>query len=462
MINENAPFLLIFLDRLNSHHSQCFDCHRPAVAQWLPALWDWSIVVKSGKWMICSVSDTSKLNLLISVQLSPGELKEAMELHPPRLMICSVEFLASEEVLFMRTWSVFIFSEAVLIWRAGSKLVAGLSACTARQKANCCNWRGSSEKYLFLFKTLFVMLKFYAPAGSWPRGWVVRISGTLWHLHLAMVDSCNQSSVQKFLMSLWNTLISNFKQVSPSVSLHEWVVLAQNLRYYTFKCLLTPCWSTQQILTRLSWFSYTRHWPASDPGVLQGSFQAECVPAGAECRQDIDKVSKSYLIIRSNSFVTCPTNFSNFDRTCGFLYLFALSGKKIQVFCRSTDLVWRVGVYLKSIGNWILKFSDVRGLAEGTSWRKWVLFHQSEKVGWQQHTSTEEKDDGRLQIWVRLHTKIIRWTIWNMYQICDYLKYVSDMSRCCFVQRLPQWEFTVLTSVLVYHSVGKMCLSFYI
>ena len=354
------------------------------------------------------------------------------------------------------------FSEAVLIWCAGSKLVAGLSACTARQKANCCNWRGSSEKYLFLFKTLFVMLKFYAPAGSWPRGWVVRISGTLWHLHLAMVDSCNQSSVQKFLMSLWNTLISNFKQVSPSVSLHEWVVLAQNLRYYTFKCLLTPCWSTQQILTRLSWFSYTRHWPASDPGVLQGSFQAECVPAGAECRQDIDKVSKSYLIIRSNSFVTCPTNFSNFDRTCGFLYLFALSGKKIQVFCRSTDLVWRVGVYLKSIGNWILKFSDVRGLAEGTSWRKWVLFHQSEKVGWQQHTSTEEKDDGRLQIWVRLHTKIIRWTIWNMYQICDYLKYVSDMSRCCFVQRLPQWEFTVLTSVLVYHSVGKMCLSFYI
>ena len=53
--------------------------------------------------MICSVSDTSKLNWLISVQLSPGELKEAMELHPPRLMICSVEFLASEEVLFMRT-----------------------------------------------------------------------------------------------------------------------------------------------------------------------------------------------------------------------------------------------------------------------------------------------------------------------------------------------------------------------
>ena len=141
----------IFLDRFNSHCSQCLDCHCPAVDQWLPALWDWSIVVKSGKWMICSVSDTSKLNLLISVQLSPGELKEAMELHPPRLMICSVEFLASEEVLFIRTWTVFIFFKAILIWHAGSKRVAGLSACTPRQKANCCDRRGSSEN-LFYFE----------------------------------------------------------------------------------------------------------------------------------------------------------------------------------------------------------------------------------------------------------------------------------------------------------------------
>ena len=76
--------------------------------------------------MIFSVSDTSKLNLLISVQLSPGELKEAMEIHPPRLMICSVEFLASEEVLF-------IIFEAVCIY------FAGLSPCTSGKKANCCN-----------------------------------------------------------------------------------------------------------------------------------------------------------------------------------------------------------------------------------------------------------------------------------------------------------------------------------
>merc|ERR1712192_80393 len=38
---------------------------------------------------------------------------------------------------------------------------------------------------------------------------------------------------------------------------------------------------------------------------------------------------------------------SNFDQTCGFLVVFALSGQKIQVFCRSTDLVWRVEGWLK-------------------------------------------------------------------------------------------------------------------
>ena len=50
-----------------------------------------------------------------------------MENHPPRLMICFVEFLASEEVLF-------IIFEAVCIHFAGAQCTAGLSPCTSGKK----------------------------------------------------------------------------------------------------------------------------------------------------------------------------------------------------------------------------------------------------------------------------------------------------------------------------------------
>ena len=35
------------------------------------------------------------------MQLSPGEFEEVMETRPPKLLICSVEFVASEEVLLL-------------------------------------------------------------------------------------------------------------------------------------------------------------------------------------------------------------------------------------------------------------------------------------------------------------------------------------------------------------------------
>ena len=68
--------------------------------------------------------------------------------------------------------------------------------------------------------------------------------------------------------------------------------------------------------------------------------------------RSVDRIATRFqstciLIIHSNSLDSSPTNFSNYDRTCGFLYLFALSGQKMQVFCRSTDLVWRVGGFQK-------------------------------------------------------------------------------------------------------------------
>lgn len=72
---------------------------------------------QASKWFI---HNHTIWNLVISMQLSPGQFKEAMEHHPPRLMICSVEFLASEEVLF-------IFFQAVSIQHAGAQCNAGSS-----------------------------------------------------------------------------------------------------------------------------------------------------------------------------------------------------------------------------------------------------------------------------------------------------------------------------------------------
>ena len=48
-----------------------------------------------------SINERSIFILAVSAQLLPGEFEEVMETRPPRLMICSVEFLASEEVLFV-------------------------------------------------------------------------------------------------------------------------------------------------------------------------------------------------------------------------------------------------------------------------------------------------------------------------------------------------------------------------
>ena len=82
---------------------------------------------------------TTSVNELF-MQVSPGQFKEAMENHPPRLMICSVEFLASEEVLF-------IIFEAVCIHFAGAQCTAGLSPCTSGKKTNCCNRWSPSENW---------------------------------------------------------------------------------------------------------------------------------------------------------------------------------------------------------------------------------------------------------------------------------------------------------------------------
>ena len=48
-----------------------------------------------------SINERSIFILAVSAQLLPGEFEEVMETRPPRLMICSVEFLASEEVLLV-------------------------------------------------------------------------------------------------------------------------------------------------------------------------------------------------------------------------------------------------------------------------------------------------------------------------------------------------------------------------
>ena len=48
-----------------------------------------------------SINERSIFILSVSAQLLPGEFEEVMETRPPRLMICSVEFLASEEVLLV-------------------------------------------------------------------------------------------------------------------------------------------------------------------------------------------------------------------------------------------------------------------------------------------------------------------------------------------------------------------------
>ena len=40
----------------------------------------------------------SEIFIFVFLQLSAGEFKEAMETRAPRLMICSVEFVANEEV----------------------------------------------------------------------------------------------------------------------------------------------------------------------------------------------------------------------------------------------------------------------------------------------------------------------------------------------------------------------------
>ena len=50
-----------------------------------------------------------KFSYLFFLQLSAGEFKEAMETRAPRLMICSVEFVANEEVLsFSNCGTLFI------------------------------------------------------------------------------------------------------------------------------------------------------------------------------------------------------------------------------------------------------------------------------------------------------------------------------------------------------------------
>ena len=48
-----------------------------------------------------SINERSIFILAVSAQLLSGEFEEVMETRPPRLMICSVEFLASEEVLLV-------------------------------------------------------------------------------------------------------------------------------------------------------------------------------------------------------------------------------------------------------------------------------------------------------------------------------------------------------------------------
>ena len=90
------------------------------------------------------------------------------------------------------------------------------------------------------------------------------------------------------------------------------------------------------------------------------------------------------------------SDFSNLDRSCGFLLLFAMAGQKIQVFCRSTDLVWRVGEYhIQNTGNWIpVKHCYIRGMAEGSTEGDWKLLHPVEKARWQQYDWAEEESDG--------------------------------------------------------------------
>ena len=78
-------------------------------------------------------------------------------------------------------------------------------------------------------------------------------------------------------------------------------------------------------------------------------------------------------------------DFSNFDQSCGFLLVFAMAGQKIQVFCRSTDLVWRVGAYQKACNWTLLKHFDCRELVEGPPGADRELLYPCEETWWEQY-----------------------------------------------------------------------------
>ena len=136
----------MFTNRFNSLGYHCLDCHSPAVDEWLSAVWDWRFGIKPGKWNIFWV----KFSYLFFLQLSAGEFKEAMETRAPRLMICSVEFVANEEVLsFSNCGTLFIKK----IWYTGAQCSVGQPSCPPWEKASCCH-RWSSSVYLKISGTV--------------------------------------------------------------------------------------------------------------------------------------------------------------------------------------------------------------------------------------------------------------------------------------------------------------------
>lgn len=99
----------------------------------------------------------------------------------------------------------------------------------------------------------------------------------------------------------------------------------------------------------------------------------------------VDRISSRFQITFLSQTLFNDFYFSNFDQSCGFLLVFAMAGQKIQVFCRSTDLVWRVGAYQKA-RNWtLLKHFDCRELAEGPPGADRELVYPCEETWWEQY-----------------------------------------------------------------------------
>ena len=139
--------------------------------------------------------------------------------------------------------------------------------------------------------------------------------------------------------------------------------------------------------------------------------------------------------------LTIP-DFSNLDKSCGFLLIFAMSGQKVQVFCRSTDLVWRVGGY-----HW-QSHTGQTFLYQRVGWR----------TDWKRRGVPVFVSEGWM-VTALLTKRRNRWTNSELGEswLSKIMKLnipptfpLSGMCRCSFARRWLPWGYIVPASALVF------------